>query len=351
MKQNILIVFGGVSSEHDVSLMSAYAILDNIDKDKYIVHKLGVTKTGDMLYYTGDNHRIKDNTWFNFDCTPCVISPNRLHHGIILLEKNEIIRIEAVFPIIHGKNGEDGTLQGLLSFANIPYVGCDYTSSANCMDKANTHILLDNANIKTAKYVAIREYDYSIEQDSFISIVEQDILYPCFVKPAKSGSSVGVSKATNNKELQLAIGLAFKEDSKILVEEAINGIELECAVMGNTNLTASCIGEIEPCNDFYDYDAKYLAMKTKTFIPARIEDSVSDTIRELSLKAYKTMECSGLARVDFFLTPTGEIYLNEINTIPGFTSISMYSQLMQASGVEFKTLITSLIEYAIERAE
>lgn len=350
MKQNILIMFGGVSSEHNISLLSACSVIDNIDKDKYNIHKLGVTKQGDMFYYTGSNDQINNNTWFNQNCTPCVISTNRLHQGIILLgEKQTIIKIDSVFSVIHGSNGEDGTLQGLLAFANIPMVGCDLTSSANCMDKALTHILLDNASVKTAKYKAIRNYDYSNDEEHFIQQVESDINYPCFVKPAKSGSSVGVSKACNQRELKLAIESAFVYDSKVLVEEAIEGIEVECAVLGNTDLIASCIGEIEPCNDFYDYEAKYIANQTKTYIPARIDESVSKTLQELALKAYKTMECSGMARVDFFLTKTGEIYLNEINTIPGFTSISMYSQLMQASGIDFTSLITRLIEDSIRK--
>lgn len=352
MKQNILIVFGGVSSEYDVSLISATSVIDIIDKDKYIIHKLGITKTGDMMYYTGSSGNISNNTWYNDeDCVSCVISSNRKHQGLIILEEtgNKIIKIDAVFPVMHGKNGEDGTIQGLLSFSNIPYVGCDFTSSANCMDKGITHILLDNANIKTAKYKAIKKYDYSIEKDSYIKDIENAIKYPCFIKPARAGSSVGVSKANTQEELVKAIDVAFVHDDKVLVEETIIGIEVECAVLGNNELFTSCIGEIEPCNDFYDYDAKYLANKTETYIPARIDEDVSNNIKELAKKAYKTMGCSGLSRVDFFLTKTGDIYLNEINTIPGFTSISMYSQLMHASGIDFKTLITKLIENAIDK--
>lgn len=357
MKQSVLIIFGGVSSEYDVSLLSAYSVIENIDRDKYIIHRLGITKNGDMFYYKGCNEDIKNDMWYSNDnCTSCIISTNRQHKGIILFEEdeNKIIPIDAVFPVMHGKNGEDGSIQGLLSFANIPYVGCDFTSSANCMDKGITHILLDNANIKTAKYLAIKKYDFVNNSfnnhDSYINMVENDIKYPCFVKPAKAGSSVGVSKVDSSNELINAITLAFEHDSKVLVEEAIVGIEVECAILGNNNLTASVIGEIEPCNEFYDYDAKYLANKTVTFIPARIDKDISDKLQELAIKAYKTMGCEGLARVDFFLTKSNEIYLNEINTIPGFTSISMYSQLMQASGIAFTSLITKLIENAIERA-
>lgn len=352
MKQNVLIVFGGVSSEYDVSLLSATSVIDNIDKDKYIIHKLGITKSGDMLYYTGCSENISNNTWYNdSDCISCIISTNRKHQGLIVLGENDnkIIKIDVVFPVMHGKNGEDGSIQGLLSFAGIPYVGCDFTASANCMDKDITHILLDKSNIKTAKYVALKKYDFSLEQDCYIKDIEDNIKYPCFIKPARAGSSVGVSKANSRDELLIAVDVAFKHDAKVLVEEAIIGIEVECAVLGNNELFASCIGEIEPCNDFYDYDAKYLANKTVTYIPAQIDDIVADKIKALALKAYKTMGCAGLSRVDFFLTEKEDIYLNEINTIPGFTSISMYSQLMQASGIDFKTLITKLIENALER--
>lgn len=349
-KLNLGVVFGGASSEYEISLLSATSVLKNINTEQYNIHKIGITKDGEMFYYEGSNSSIAKNTWLKGKCTPCVISPDRAHHGLILLkEPVEIIRLDCVFPVLHGKNGEDGTIQGLLAMANIPFVGCDTISSAMCMDKCYTHMILDTKGIKTAPFKMITPDKYFKSGASFIESAGESLGYPCFVKPANAGSSVGVSKAHNAEELKEGIEYAFFHDKKVLVEKNIVGKEIECAVLGNSRPIASCLGEIEPCNDFYDYDAKYLANKTETRVPARISEDDAKKIKSVALKAYKAMGCSGFSRIDFFLTEDGEIILNEINTIPGFTAISMYPQLFENSGVPYPVLIDKLINFAMER--
>ncbi|MFZ2539184.1 MAG: D-alanine--D-alanine ligase family protein [Oscillospiraceae bacterium] len=350
MKQSIGIIFGGASSEYEVSLMSSTSVLNNIDTDRYDIYKIGISKQGQMFYYTGDVAKIISDEWNSSDCIPCVISPDRTHHGFILLNGgNEIIRLDAVFPVLHGKNGEDGTIQGLFTMAGIPYVGCDTLSSAACMDKGVTHTILDSAGISTAKWLGILQHSYKINSDAFLKEVADTLGFPCFVKPANAGSSVGITKAVDKNTLRDAMEVAFLHDKKVIVEEMLYGIEIECAVLGNEDPIASVLGEIEPCNDFYDYDAKYLANKTKTYIPARIDEKHTHEIRTTAVKAFKAIGCEGFSRVDFFLTKDNRVMLNEINTIPGFTSISMYPQLFINSGVSYKDLITKLIDLAIER--
>ena len=350
MKQSIGIIFGGASSEYEVSLKSVMLVLDYIDTELYDICKIGITKKGQMFYYTGDNSKISCDEWQSSDCIPCVISPDPTHHGIILLDgSSSVLRLDAVFPVLHGKNGEDGTIQGLFKLACIPFVGCDTLASSTCMDKAVTHIILDSAGISTAKWLAILTHNYHKNPNVFLSQVANTLGFPCFVKPANAGSSVGVTKAVDLQSLKDAMDLAFLHDKKVLVEEMICGIEIECGVLGNENPTASMLGEIEPCNDLYDYDAKYLANKTKTYIPAQIDDEHTKSIQKTAIKAFQAMGCEGLARVDFFLTNDNHVILNEINTIPGFTSISMYPQLLASSGTPYKELITKLIHLAIQR--
>lgn len=350
MKQSIGFIFGGASSEYDVSLMSATSVLNHVDTDRYDIYKIGIARDGRMFYYTGGVAKIISDEWQERDCCPCVISLTPAHHGIILLnDSNEILKLDAVFPVLHGKNGEDGTMQGLLALGGIPYVGCDTLSSACCMDKAVTHTILDSAGIATASWLGILEHDYRKKPDEFIEKVTRTFGFPCFVKPANAGSSVGITKAVDEAALRKGMALAFSHDKKVIVEEMLYGVEIECAVLGNDDPVASVLGEIEPCNEFYDYDAKYLAGKTKTYIPARIADCYTEEIRQTAVKAFKALGCAGFARVDFFLTKDNRIVLNEPNTIPGFTSISMYPQLWINSGLSYKDLITRLIELAIER--
>lgn len=348
-----LILFGGVSSEHDISLISAKSVIENTPKDKYDIITVGITKDGRWYLYTGDVENLPEDKWLCDESrlTPAVLSPDRADHGIIVLgEKAKKIKVDVVFPVLHGKNGEDGAVQGLLQLAGIPFVGCDMISSACCMDKVITNTLLDEAGIAQAKWLGLKEHEYKENGEEFIKKAEEYLGYPIFVKPANAGSSVGVSKATDKGSLKRAIDKAFKEDTKLVLEEGITGKEIECAVLGNEEPIASLVGEIESCNDFYDYDAKYINEASKLYIPARIEQKISDEIRETAVRAYKALGCSGLARVDFFVREgDNKVLLNEPNTIPGFTSISMYPKMFQKSGVEYPELIDRLFMLACER--
>ena len=348
-----LILFGGVSSEHDISLISAKSVIENTPKDKYDIITVGITKDGRWYLYTGDVENLPEDKWLcdKDKLKPAVISPDRADHGIIVLgEKTEKIKVDVVFPVLHGKNGEDGAVQGLLQLAGIPFVGCDMISSACCMDKVITNTLLDEAGIAQAKWLGLKEHEYKENGEEFIKKAEEYLGYPIFVKPANAGSSVGVSKAADKDSLKRAIAKAFKEDTKLVLEEGITGKEIECAVLGNEEPIASLVGEIESCNDFYDYDAKYINEASKLYIPARIEQKISDEIRETAVRAYKALGCSGLARVDFFVREgDNKVLLNEPNTIPGFTSISMYPKMFQKSGVEYPELIDRLFMLACER--
>ncbi|MBR5495789.1 MAG: D-alanine--D-alanine ligase [Oscillospiraceae bacterium] len=353
-KTKVAIIFGGVSSEHDVSLISASSVIRNIDKTKYEVICIGITKEGRWLYYPGDVELIEKGEWFNHeDCVSAVISPDRQHRGILkIMPDGEVshLSVDCVFPVLHGKNGEDGTIQGLFTLADIPFVGCDMLSSASCMDKATTHIILEQAGIKMAKWLSIIKSDIDT-LSQFCDLCKQKLKFPMFVKPANAGSSIGVSKACDKDELGKAIKFAFTHDSKVIVEEQIIGKEVECAVLGNAKPEAATPGEIAPCNDFYDFDAKYVLNESKLFIPARVDADILKTVQQTAVKAYKAIGCSGLSRVDFFVTQSGDIYLNEINTLPGFTSISMYPKMWEADNMPYTKLITRLIELAFERAE
>lgn len=346
------VIFGGVSSEHDVSVVSATSVLQNIPRDKYEVTMIGITKDGRWLEYTGAIEDIAKMEWENKPARTAVISPDRSHKGLILTDGKsiEIKEIDVFFPVLHGKNGEDGTIQGLFELSGIPYVGCDILSSANCMDKAYTHTILEAAGIPMAKWDCVTMSDME-NFDEIAERMEKNLGYPMFVKPANAGSSVGVSKAKDRNSLKEACYIALKEDRKAIVEEFIDGREVENAVLGNYNPTASKVcGEITPLVEFYTYDAKYNDNSTELHIPAKISDELNEEIRKTAEKAYKAIGCLGLSRVDFFVKRDGSgIVLNEINTLPGFTSISMYPKLWGASGVEYSELLDKLISFAMER--
>ncbi len=351
-KTKVAVLFGGASSEHNISLISATNVIKSIPKDKYEITCIGITKTGRWLYYPGDVESIANGQWeHNPDCTTAIISPDPIHKGIIIIENNSVSvrKIDVVFPVLHGRNGEDGSLQGLLDMAKLPYVGCGLLASASCMDKSHTHIVLDHCGIKTAKWKLITQREINHLEEKCEKIAHS-LGFPLFVKPANAGSSIGINKATNLSELEEAVKVAFSHDNKVVVEEFIKGKELEVAVFGYDSPFASYAGEIEACNDFYDYDAKYDS-PSKLYIPARIDDRKMAEIRETAIKAYKCLGCKGLSRVDFFLTDDGILYLNEINTLPGFTSISMYPKLMENLGMSQSYLVDKLIEQAIENSE
>ncbi|WP_040196442.1 D-alanine--D-alanine ligase family protein [Candidatus Soleaferrea massiliensis] len=351
-KQTVAVIFGGVSSEYSVSLVSASSCLENIPKEKYDIIMLGITADGRWYLYDGPIDSIRNDSWQNEAyITPAVISPDRRVKGIVVFEKGGFreIQIDAAFPVLHGKNGEDGTIQGLFQLAGIPFVGCDMLSSAICMDKEYTHTVLSQAGIRNAKYMAVHRNEIG-EFDRIETLLKEKLCYPMFVKPANAGSSVGVSKAKDSAALKAALELAFRHDGKAIVEETIVGHEVECAVLGNDKPFASVIGEIESCNEFYDYEAKYVA-DSKLQIPAKVDKTISDLVRDTAVKAYQALGCAGLSRVDFFITQDGGVILNEVNTIPGFTSISMYPKMMQESGIPYGELLDRLIQFALERAE
>lgn len=352
-RMKIAVLFGGQSSEHEVSLVSAYSVLSNIPKDKYDIMCIGITRKGHWMYYPGEYEDIKTGEWENNpDCCTAVISPDSMNKGIIVLGKDDtyVRKVDAVFPVLHGMNGEDGTVQGLCTLAGLPCVGCDMTSSAACMDKSITHTILDAAGIKTAPYITLQR-DALSDIDTACAAVEEKLGgYPVFVKPATAGSSVGVSRAADREALKNGIRIAFAHSAKVVIETEIIGKEVECAVLGNgVDLLASIPGQITPAEEFYDYDAKYKLGTSVLDIPAKISEEKMNALRETAKKAYHAMGCSGFSRVDFFVTED-EIILNEINTIPGFTPISMYPKLMENMGIPYPELLDRLITLAIERS-
>jgi D-alanine-D-alanine ligase len=352
-KIRVAVLFGGASSEHDISLKSATHIIENIPADKYEVVCVGITKKGRWLYYPGDVSAIASGAWEKDpDCTTAILSSDPIHKGLVTIENGEasVKKIDVVFPVLHGKNGEDGTVQGLLDMARIPYVGCGLLASAACMDKAATHTMLDYNGIRTAKWRKIGQREMN-KLEEHCEEIAAELGFPLFVKPANAGSSIGVNRANNAEELLDAVKVAFSHDNKVIIEECISGRELEVAVFDYDSPFASFVGEIESCKTFYDYDAKYILSGSNLFIPARIPDDKAREIQETAVKAYRAMGCKGLSRVDFFLSDDGEVILNEINTMPGFTSISMYPKLMENLGMGSSYLVDKLIEQAMDNAD
>ena len=345
---NVLVLFGGQSTEHEVSLCSVTNVLNKLNPQKYNIIKVGITKTGQWLLYEGDNKNIKDGSWENNNVTPAFLSPDA-SMGLVVLRNGraEIKNVDVVFPVLHGACGEDGTIQGLCALAKVPCVGPDMISSAICMDKTSTKIMLKDLNIPQADWITIISSELS-DIGNVVKRIEEKFEYPVFIKPANAGSSVGIGKSHNKEELIEHLENAAKVDSKILVEEFIDGREVECAVLGNDDPVASVLGEIIPDKEFYDYEAKYHS-DSKLIIPAPISETKSNQIREIAKKAFTKIGLKGMSRIDFFVHKiTGDIYLNEINTIPGFTDISMYPVLMEKTGIGGEMLVDKLIELAIE---
>lgn len=342
-KLKVAVIFGGQSTEHEVSCLSAYSVVNNIDREKFDVALIGITKEGDWVCL-GDEDicNMKDCSWANKAEKGVGISG-----GVGVLES-----CDAVFPVLHGLWGEDGTIQGLFELAEIPYVGCGVLASAVSMDKAYTKIILKDAGIPQCLHTVAYRSDILNDIAVCIEDIETKIGYPCFIKPSNSGSSVGVFKVKNREELKVALVEAQKFDRKVIVEEFVDGREIECAVLGNENPVASTPGEIIPSKEFYDYEDKYSSGTSVVQIPADIPEEKREEIKKYAVKAFKALDCAGLSRVDFFYKrATGEIVLNEINTLPGFTDISMYSKMMKNDGMAFKDLVTKLIELAFENKE
>ncbi len=329
-------------------------MIANIPRDSYNVYMLGITKNGEWLLYEGDPTHLDGDAWTaqSEALVKAVISADRRDRGILVFRETgtELIPIDAAFPVLHGKNGEDGTVQGLLEIAGIPYVGCDTRSSAMCMDKAVTNLVADSVGVAQAKWCAVTDYEYQKDSAEFEAYAIEKLGLPLFVKPANAGSSVGISKVKTAEDLSRAMEIAFREDSKVVLEEAIDALEIECAVLGNENPMASVVGGIVPSEEFYTYEAKYIDGDSELQIPAKISDEAQEAVRSAALKIFTAMGCRGLSRVDFFIEKnTGRVLFNEINTLPGFTSISMYPKLMEQSGVPYPKLLDRLLKLAQEK--
>jgi D-alanine---D-serine ligase len=346
IKKKIAIIFGGCSTEYDVSLQSAYAVINHINMNQYEVILLGITRQGKWYRYIGNVENIKDNTWYDDPTNiPALISPNREDHGIIELHDNNIVKvpIDAAFPVMHGKNGEDGTIQGLIEMAGIPLVGCDTLSSAICMDKDVAHKLVSLAGVKVPNSMVFHM------DDSISTIITKTntLHYPLFVKPMKSGSSIGITKVDKPDQLVSAVINAAIHDDTIIIEENIEGFEVGCAVLGNNDLIIGEVDEIELSNGFFDYTEKYTLKSSYIHMPARIDAETANKIKNTAITIYKALKCKGFARVDMFLTPTGEIVFNEVNTIPGFTSHSRYPNMLKGIGISFEDIIDKLLTLAL----
>jgi D-alanine-D-alanine ligase len=371
-KKRVAVIFGGQSSEHEVSRVSAQSVISNINKDKYDVIMIGITKDGRWLNYDGPVDLLGSGQWQaiaeegiksstsakilleesnikeNQGMSPQVVSARSIFRAAGA--ESEHKGIDVVFPVLHGCNGEDGTIQGMFELAGIPYVGPGVLASAMGMDKAYSKIIFEKEGIPQGKYLVFTRKQIERDMDNIVKEVENLLEYPCFVKPSNAGSSVGVEKARDRSQLIESLINASKYDRKVLVEEFINGREVECAVLGNDDPIASTVGEVEPCNEFYDYNAKYIDNNSKVIIPAQLPDETVAEIRRYAVKAFKALDCAGLSRVDFFVhKESGKVYINEINTLPGFTSISMYPKLWEASGIPYGELIEKLIDLAVER--
>lgn len=323
------VIYGGISTEHDVSEMSAKSVIENLDREKYEIHEIYINKYGKWFE---NNEQIYNLVW-------------------------TLKELDVVFPVLHGLGGEDGTIQGLLEMLKVPYVGCGVLASSIGMDKVYTKIVFEKAGISQVPYMYIKNTDngYVIINENFeeeefeLEKITTKLKFPMFVKPSNSGSSVGVKKATSTEELKMAIQYAGQYDTKILVEQGIDAKEVECAILDGKEVIASTVGEILPAEDFYSFDAKYNMPESKTVIPADITEEQIEEIRKLAVRAFRAIDGKGLARVDFFIEKeTNKIYINEINTMPGFTKISMYPKLFEAVGISYSELLDKLIQNAIK---
>ena len=343
-KKKIGVIFGGCSPEYNVSLESAYSVITNINKEKYDITLIGITKEGDWFKFEGDLENIKNDNWLQKGkCTKVVISSSKSDKGIIEIENNNtnLIKLDAIFPVLHGKNGEDGTVQGLIELSGIPLIGCDILSSSLCMDKYLSHKLVQSYGIKVANSILINGKTKDIDKEI------QKLNFPLFVKPVRAGSSFGITRIENETEIEQAIKEALKYDTEIIIEENINGIEIGCAILGNEDLIVGEIDEIELSNGFFNYTEKYTLKTSQIHVPARIDKEIVQKAKETAKQIYKILKCKDFARVDMFLTPNNEIYFNEINTIPGFTSHSRYPNMMKQIGMSFEELVDKIISLEV----
>ena len=355
-KMCVVVLFGGMSSEHEVSRVSAGTVVTNMDRSKYEVMTIGITKAGRWLYTEATTAQMADGSWEELAGNmPCVLSPDRADHGLILFTpagQVEKIHVDVVVPVLHGLWGEDGTVQGLLELAGIPYVGCGVLASAVCMDKAVANALFDANGVPHTKWAAASRWEIESDPEGVCDGVIAKLGWPIFVKPANAGSSVGISKASDRAQLKDAIQLALRNDRKIVFEAFVDGQEVECAVIGSDPAVSTRPGEILAGAEFYTYDDKYKNGVSQTVIPAHLPEEKLDEVKTYAAMAYTALNCEGLARCDFFVEKgTGRVLINEINTLPGFTSISMYPKLMEHEGIPVSALIDQLIALALERKD
>lgn len=350
MKKRVLVIFGGQSSEHIVSCMSAVNVIRNIDRERYDVLLIGITEEGKWLLVDSPE-AIEDESWRK-GTVSAVLSPDATEHSVIVMKGSETekISVDVAFPVLHGLYGEDGTIQGLFELARIPYVGCGVLASAVSMDKFYTKIIADHVGVRQAEFVPVMREELA-DMAGVVNRVETKFQYPVFIKPSNAGSSRGVSKAHNREELEAGLKEASCHDRKILVEETITGREIECAVFGNGKepVIASGVGEILAAADFYDFDAKYYNAESRTVVNPELPGDAARRVQEAARAIFSAVDGYGLSRVDFFVTGDGDVVFNEINTLPGFTAISMYPMLFEAAGIPKQKMITKLIEHGLER--
>lgn len=346
-KTRVLVLFGGHSTEYEVSLQSAYAVLTHMDAQRFAPLTVGITKKGEWLYYTGGLERILDGSWYtqSVNCLPCTLSLNRGAHELLVFGPSLCrFSFEAAFPVLHGKNGEDGTVQGLLELAGIPIVGCGALASAICMDKDRAHRLAALAGVKAPRSAVFTRANSFTE----VQNAAHQLGWPVFVKPVRAGSSFGITRVERPAGLEAAVQEAFRHDREVILEQAIPGFEVGCAVLGNGELTVGRADEIELSDGFFDYEEKYTLKTSRIHCPARVDEATEARIQQAAKTVYRALGCRGFARVDLFLTPEGEIYFNEVNTIPGFTAHSRYPGMIKAAGLEFEPLISRLVELGLE---
>lgn len=348
-KLNIAIFFGGCSSEYSVSLESASAVMDGLNRDKYNLIPVGITRGGDWFYYPGGTWDIREDRWQEDEnCVPAVLSPSRESHELLLLRKGGVqcVAIDAAFPVMHGKNGEDGTLQGLIEMAGIPLIGCGTMASALCMDKNRAHLLASLAGVSVPRALVLT---MSADRDRAREFVRQ-VGLPVYVKPVKAGSSYGITRLEHMEALDEAITRAFEHDDEVILEENIEGFEVGCAVLGTERLITGVVDEIELEDGFFDFTEKYTLKTAAIHVPARVLPEKAEEIKQTAMRVYRALGCSGFARVDMFLKPNGEIVFNEVNTIPGFTEHSRYPGMMRAAGYRFEEVLNRIVEQAVKKA-
>ena len=347
-KLKIAVIFGGCSPEYPVSLESAHSVITSLDRSKYELILLGITKGGEWFRFYGDAASLEDDSWQRdrSKCVPAVISPDRDLHGIVEFRMNGVrtTKLDAAFPVLHGRFGEDGTVQGLCELAGIPVIGCGTLASALCMDKDRAHKLASLAGVDVPKSVSFSGLPSTDELSELVS----GLSLPLFVKPVRAGSSFGITKVENAASLRAAVREALKFDREVIIEEAITGFEVGCAVMGNDKLTAGRADEIEIQGDLFDYTEKYNLITSKIYMPARVDAATERRIQETAKLIYRALGCRGFARVDMFLEPSGRLVFNEVNTIPGFTSHSRFPNMMRGIGYDFPALLDELVAYGLE---